>query len=100
MPYVNGSFTEPGNGDRAGWAQEALEAFARQTRHDPAEQALMTGTEQEDREHAEEVLSDLLADLQHFARRHGLDWDTCLCRGEMHFEEEVEEEEMAVESDE
>lgn len=37
-------------------------------------------------------VTDLLADLMHFCRREGFDFDYCLQSARMHFEEEVEEE--------
>jgi hypothetical protein len=85
---------EPDNEDRAGFACTAVEAYAAITRFDPREQKIsVDGPEDTDgREHAEEVMSDLLGDMRHLAKSLGIDWDTINERGAGHFEYESEEE--------
>lgn len=70
----------PDNLDRAQWARLALVTFAEATRQDGDEH--------------EEVVSDLLCDLRHFCDLAELDWTDLLRRAEMHYEAEVEEEEV------
>lgn len=95
MPYSNGAFEEPDNGDRAEWAGAALDAYAAQTRHDPREQTVfVTGPDDEDgRENAEEVMSDLLCDMQHLCARWGIEWPAMLERADGHFAAEHDDDE-------
>jgi hypothetical protein len=60
------------NGDRAGWARAALEAFAAQT-----------GVDWED------ALGDLLADLMHLSDRVPFDFQAALERGRDHYAAET-----------
>lgn len=77
MPF---SYT-PTNAMRAQWARESLEVFASNTssidnlNKDP-----------------HEVLSDLLCNLEHWARRRNVSFDDCVARGNGHFLAEIEEE--------
>ena len=63
------------NDERAKWAAQAIEAFE-----------LATCVDRED------ALSDLLADLMHWADRNGLDFSAEIARGRMHYEAETEAE--------
>jgi len=63
------------NSDRAEWAREALDTFRRITH--------MGG------EDYPEVLTDLLADLGHFADRENLKFRDCLRRAQGHYDEET-----------
>jgi hypothetical protein len=60
------------NDDRAAWAEHAMAAFQ-----------VATGTDDED------ALSDLLADLMHWADRAKYDFDAALIRGRDHYEAEM-----------
>lgn len=84
---------EPDNTDRAEWAGAALDKYAEMTRNDPREQTVTVDgpDDEEGREHAEEVLSDLLCDLQHLADQLGVDWDVVTERGERNHADEMEE---------
>lgn len=75
MPFLN-----PTNEDRARWAAAALEAYAEQTRNNPA-----------DRDKAE-LLRDLLGDLMHYADEQGLDFTQELTWAEGNYEDERDEE--------
>jgi len=89
---------ELNNKSRAGWAREAVEAYARETRHSPSEQVIDVTTRPDEwpgRDHAEEVISDLLGDLRHLCDELGLDFDEQSERGAMHHREEVAEEKHA-----
>lgn len=82
--------TDPLDNDgRAGFAATALEAYHDETRN--------TGGTYGDEgsEEFAEVFGDLLGDLQHLARRAGVDFHDLLDTGTRHFEEEVQEEEQA-----
>ena len=68
---------EPTNADRSRWADDAVLVHAAATR-----------SEGED---AETKLSDLLANLRHWADDVGLDFDKASLRGEAHYLAEVEE---------
>ena len=63
------------NDKRSTWADEALATFMK-----------TTGTDMED------ALSDLLADLRHWADRHGQNYDREAIRAECHYEAETNEE--------
>lgn len=63
------------NRKRAHWAWKAVEAFK-------------ADTGQLDEEN-ETVLSDLLADLHHYADEHGIDFQRCLERAAFHYSEET-----------
>jgi hypothetical protein len=60
------------NNDRASWAGIAIKAFIAET-----------GTDEED------VLTDLLADLMHWADRNNYDMDAALERARGHYEAET-----------
>jgi len=60
------------NDNRAAWAGAALSAFM-----------MVTGIDEED------ALGDLLADLMHWADRHGYDFDAALDRGRWHYDAET-----------
>jgi len=94
MPYVNGAFEEPNNGNRASWARTGVNAYAAETRHSPSEQVIDMTTPDEwpGRDHAEEVISDFLGDLRHLCKELGLDFDELSERGNGHYEYEVAEE--------
>lgn len=82
--------SEVTNADRAGWAQAAAEAYASETRFDPREQVIVNGDD-DDKDHASEVIGDLLGDLRHLCDTLGLDFDTLSETGAMHHAEEVAE---------
>ena len=71
---------DPDNDDRADWAQEALDLFARTTRMDTAG------------EEPETIIQDLITDLLHLADREGIDIDTLISNAKGTYEEEVMEE--------
>lgn len=89
------------NEDRAGFAAAAVNAYCSMTRFDPREQTVsVEGPDDKDgREHAEEVMSDLLGDLRHLAKAFGIDWDAIDERGREHFEYELAEEEEDANND-
>lgn len=60
------------NHNRARWAGVAVAAFQRETRTDD-----------------EDVLSDLIADLMHWADRRNYDFEAALLRGRYHYEAET-----------
>ena len=72
--------TEPTNDDRAMWAREAMNAFARATDMDTAG------------EDDQSIAGDLLANLMHLAHLDGFDFEAALATARMHFDEEREEE--------
>lgn len=78
---------ELNNWGRASLAATALTAYYDETRD--------TGGTYGDEgsEEFNDAFSDLLGDLQHLARRAGLNFDELMERGTGHFEEEVQEEE-------
>jgi hypothetical protein len=97
MPKVNGVFTEPNNKNRASWANIALDAYAKETQGGPVHERRVTvddPSDPESRDHAEEVMSDLLGDLQHLAMAWGIDFEEQLDRANRHFAAEVAEEEL------
>jgi len=63
------------NGDRADWAGAAIEEFRGQT-----------GTDEED------AVCDLIADLHHWADRHGMNWEDEVKRGDGHYWAETQKE--------
>lgn len=89
MPYMDGNFFEPDNEDRAGFANIALDAYARETRHDPREQSVDMG----DADHVTEVMSDLVCDLMHLADAAGVEFDQILESARSNYDFEVMEEE-------
>lgn len=92
MPYKGGVYVEPTNEDRAGWALCGLNEYSRQTRHDVV--YIDPDPAAEDRTgDLEEVASDMLCDLMHLLRRHGVDPTDIIDRAYSHFHAEVEEEE-------
>ncbi len=66
---------------RAAWAAKALLQYA-----------IDKEGGEELYDEAELVLSDLLADLRHYAARESIDFKTCIDRAEMHYDAEVAEE--------
>jgi hypothetical protein len=69
------SIQTPTNALRAGWADDALDAFAD-----------IVKTDHEDR------LPDLLCDMMHLAARDNVDFNVMLARARMNYEAEVQEE--------
>lgn len=69
---------EPTNLSRAQLAKDALEAYRPETSFPP-------WTEDDFRDR----LTDLLADLMHYANAHDLDFDECLDTARYHYEEEA-----------
>ena len=66
---------------RAGWAETAVIAFARETHMDSSG----------DLEHAcSSVIGDLVANLMHYCDVMGHDFEACLSTARMHYEHEVE----------
>ncbi len=80
------------NCDRASDAEAALVAFACVKEARKIEQ--LDDSYQERRE----WLTDLLTDLRHWAREHGLDFSDVAQLSEIHFESEVDEERLEEES--
>lgn len=74
------------NNGRAGFAAAALATYYDETRDDGDTYG------DEGSEEFNDAFSDLLGDLQHLARRAGLNFDELMERGTGHFEEEVQEE--------
>lgn len=72
---------EPTNDDRAEWALEAGKVFAKRTGLSVDADELTC------------VISDLIADLMHLARKRGYDAEHLLDNGASHFRIEVQEEE-------
>ena len=67
--------TEATNRDRAEWAASAMDEFQR---------ACATN--------AEDVLTDLLCDLMHWANQSSFDFDAELARAKYNFDEEIKDE--------
>lgn len=70
----------PTNDDRATWASEAIEVFAKRTGLDTSPDADGVST----------VMGDLLADMMHLCRQCSIDFDDVLRVARMHFECEIE----------
>jgi hypothetical protein len=89
--------TEPDNEDRAGFALSGVEAYARTTRSGSSEQTVSVDgpDDEEGREHAEEVISDLLCDLRHLCDVLGVNFQMTLGRSLRDYTEEVAEERHA-----
>lgn len=77
MYNANGSWREPNNMDRAGFAHRALDEFVRCTRADPADGDI------------EEKIGDLIADLMHLLALTGHDPYGPVDRGADHFYAEI-----------
>jgi O-succinylbenzoate synthase len=93
MPYKEGVFVEPDNEDRAGWAHVALNAFAKETRNDPREQEVeISDDEIGGRDQLEEVAGDLICDLMHLLKLHGLEPEEIIATARYNFEFEEDEE--------
>jgi hypothetical protein len=75
------------NLERAEWAEEAMQRFRALTGQDP------------EADGREEILSDLLADMLHLARFHGIDPYAVIERGERHYSYELDEELMEFEEE-
>lgn len=91
MPYEDGVFVEPTNEDRAGWAMTALNAYAKETRSTGEQEIVIDHDEEDATEQLEEVAGDLLCDLMHLLRKHGVDPTDIIDRGYMHFNAEEAE---------
>lgn len=65
------------NDERAEWAASAVDAFADITN--------MRNAGEDD----ETILTDLLADLRHWADREGIDWKAVVTTAEMHYDAET-----------
>lgn len=89
--------SEPTNADRADWARVGVHAYAEETRHDPREQTV-SGETEEDRDHAEEVISDLLCDMRHLADVLGINFQEVLGRSLRDYTQDVAEERHAQET--
>lgn len=76
--YWKGPRSEISNDDRAQWAALSIQLFA----------ALTASTE----ESWETNLSDLIADLLHFCKKHNIDFHACMENGHGHYAEETAEE--------
>lgn len=61
------------------------------------ETAVALGNAEEDDASAEEVIGDLMANLIHLPRWHGVDADRLIQVARFHFDEEVEEEDVDAE---
>lgn len=75
----------PTNADRARWAANALAVFTAETYGGDHPDTM-------DRGDLETAISDLIADLLHFADRHGFDTDEIMRSAKFHFEAELAEE--------
>jgi molybdopterin synthase catalytic subunit len=87
MPMTDNGFEEPNNEDRAHWALEAVNTYAGLTRNNADEQRV----NEVDAEQAEEVISDLLADMRHLCKRLGVDFEAANARGDLNYTAELEE---------
>lgn len=76
------------NDGRAGFAATALATYHAETRYS------MDSYGDEGSEEFVDTFRDLLGDLQHLAKRAGVDFHGLLATGTRHFEEEVQEEEQ------
>lgn len=72
----DGGEGEPSNDERADWAQAAMGEFARITGMDRAG------------EDDETIMSDLLCNLMHAAKRSDIEWSVVVARAVSHFEHE------------
>lgn len=104
MPYIEGAFVEPTNKDRAGWAVEALNAFAAETHYDEWNQRVHLPDEPDmdgSTEHLEEIGGDLLVDVFHLFTLYGVDVDQMIesARESWAFEQEEESDESATVAD-
>lgn len=84
---------EPTNADRADWAREALNVFAKRTFGGESYDHMLKREEPGD-EHtdSEDALNDLICNLLHLAQQRGLDVDRCLRVAKGNFAEEMAEE--------
>ena len=73
--------TNPTNEDRAAWAQQACDTFARVTNMDTAGEDMHT------------IMCDLLANMMHLASQRGVDFDRVLWIARSHFDAETDGEE-------
>jgi hypothetical protein len=86
MPYnEDGTYREPDNTDRAGWAREAVQTFADSTRSTPGDRDLT------DEENLHEVAGDLLGDLLHLLGEEA--FANCLERARGYYADELADEE-------
>lgn len=86
MPFPIKFATEaPTNKTRAQWALESLEVFASST----------SSIDNLNKE-PDEVLTDLLCDLEHWANQNDISFDDCVAHGKAHFDAEIEGEKEAV----
>lgn len=76
--------SEPTNADRARWARNALAVFTAETYGGDHPDTM-------DRGDLETAVSDLIADLLHFAVSQGFDADEILRSASFHFEAELAE---------
>ncbi len=76
---------EPTNDDRARWAKNALAVFTAETYGGGHPDTMERGD-------IETAVYDLIADLLHFADKHGIDTDCILASAVLHFEAEQREE--------
>lgn len=93
MPYMADGFTEPDNSDRAEWALEALNTFAKLTHYDPREQSV----DPEDKDYLEGLASDLICDLMHLLNQAGIEPEEVIPTARYNYEFERDEEAPAEE---
>lgn len=86
--------SEPNNEDRAEWARVGVNAYAEETRFDPNEQVVeLEGPDDQDgKDHAEEVISDLLCDMRHLCDVLGISFQGMLERSHSNYTQDVAEE--------
>lgn len=90
--------TEPTNGDRSGWALEAVKTYTTITRGEELVEfkSVMAPESVEDaalvKELREEVAGDLVCDLMHLLDRWGIEWAEVERQATMHYRDEAEEE--------
>lgn len=89
MPFKWPVTHETNNKDRALWAYCALHNFA-----------IRTSSIDNFNKEPDEVLSDLLCDLKHWANQNGVSYDECNARGNSHYIVELEEEAFDKENEE
>lgn len=77
--------SEPTNRDRAEWAKEALAVFTCRTYSGDHPDTMHRGD-------LETAVSDLIADLLHFAAGQGFDTSAVLAAATLHFEAELRDE--------
>mgnify|MGYP007008294436 CR=1 FL=1 len=85
-------FHEPTNADRAEWARNAMNTFAKETFGGRTFDQLLEDGDTPQNSDGACAIGDLIADLLHLARKNNIDPQGCINSALMHFEAEEEEE--------